>query len=377
VRARDEDPDSGPASPLTVLLVGDPLAPVGPDALGGAEQILSLLDEALVASGHRSIVIAPDGSVCRGRLVATPLPRAPRDDAALRRASLWHRATITRALRDHAIDVVHLHGADFERHLPGAGPPVLVTLHRPATFYAPSVFRLERPATFLHGVSASQTAELPEDAFLLPPIVGGVALDRAAVRAHKQGFALALGRVCPEKGYHLALAAAARARVGLLLAGGVYPSVAHERYFREAIAPRLGGGAWFLGPIGGARKRRLLAGARCLLVPSLVAEASSLVAMEALASGTPVIAFRRGALPEMVEHGATGFLVDDVEEMADAIRAAESIDPLACRRAAEERFAAGRMTRAYVETYARVIRAARCASRITARIDPRGRAAGE
>jgi hypothetical protein len=103
-----------------------------------------------------------------------------------------------------------------------------------------------------------------------------------------------------------------------------------------------------------ARKRRLLAAARCLVVPSLVAETSSLVAMEALASGTPVIAFRSGALPEIVEDGRTGFLVDGVAEMADAMRRASEIDPEACRRAARERFTAERMCGEYLALYERL-----------------------
>jgi glycosyltransferase involved in cell wall biosynthesis len=376
MRADGRAPDDPGAQPLSVLLVGYPLASVGPDAVGGAEQILSILDHALVAAGHRSLVIAPEGSVCRGELLATPLPHGPFDDRAKARAQRWHRAAITCALRDERVDIVHLHGVDFDRYLPDPGPPVLATLHLPAAFYPPAVFRLERPATFLHGVSASQTASFPEDAFLLPEIPNGVVLERFRFRESKRGFALALGRICPEKGYHLALDAAARAGVALLIGGSVYPYEAHERYFREAVQPRLGAFGRFLGPVGGARKRRLLAAARCLVIPSLVAETSSLVAMEALASGTPVVAFRRGALPEIVEHGVTGFLVDDAAEMADAILAAEMIDPCACRCAAEDRFAAPRMVQAYVETYRRVIQAARCASEVAAIIDPPRRAAG-
>jgi glycosyltransferase involved in cell wall biosynthesis len=369
------DAPSGAASPLSILLVASPFAPVGPDAVGSAEQLVSLLDEALAAAGHRSIVIAPEGSVTRGVHLATQLPRGPFREAAAEHARRRHRATIARALREHRVDLVHLHGADFERYLPAPGLPVLVTLHLPPAFLPAAIFRIERPATFLHPVSVAQAAACPEDAFLLPPIAHGVAVERYRLQVTKRGFALAIGRVSPEKGYHLGLAAAARAATPVLLAGTVRPLAGHERYFREAIAPRLGGMARFLGPVGGARKRRLIAAARCLLVPSLVAEPSSLVAMEALASGTPVVAFRRGALGEIVEHGVTGFLVDDVEGMADGIRAVEMIEPAMCRRAAEERFSAARMGREYLATYASVISAARCAAALTDG-GPQDRAAG-
>src|SRR5689334_2411765 len=114
----------------------------------------------------------------------------------------------------------------------------------------------------------------------------------------------------------------------------------------------------FHGSVGMEQKRRLLTGARCLLAPSLVAETSSLVAMEALACGTPVVAFPAGALPEIVEHGRTGFIVENAHEMAQAIHLARAIDPRVCRRAARERFSAHRMTADYLARYERLARGA-------------------
>jgi len=172
----------------------------------------------------------------------------------------------------------------------------------------------------------------------------------------RRGFALALGRICPEKGFHVAIEAAKRARAKLILAGEIFPYAAHQAYYREEIAPRLNGERRFVGPVGFARKRRLLNQARCLLVPSLVAETSSLVSMEALACGTPVIAFPSGALAEIVEHGRTGFLVRDEAEMAEAIRAVRGLKAEDCRGAARERFSADRMVERYFDAYRAIAR---------------------
>jgi glycosyltransferase involved in cell wall biosynthesis len=131
----------------------------------------------------------------------------------------------------------------------------------------------------------------------------------------------------------------------------VFGYAAHRDYFDAEIRPRLDRRRRFLGPLGFRAKRRLLAAARCLAVPSLAPETSSLVAMEALACGTPVVAFPSGALAEIVEPGRTGFLVSDEREMAAAMLEAGRLDPAACREAALERFSVERMTSRYLERY--------------------------
>ena len=137
----------------------------------------------------------------------------------------------------------------------------------------------------------------------------------------------------------------------MILAGEVFPYQEHLSYFQREIVPRLDATRKYVGAADAKKKRELLARASALLVPSLVAETSSLVSMEALASGTPVIAFPVGAIPELIEHGKTGYLVKGVREMASAIRRRTKLKSRDCREAAEERCDQYRMVRNYFALY--------------------------
>jgi glycosyltransferase involved in cell wall biosynthesis len=341
---------------LTILSVAFPLTPVSRAAAGGAEQVLSTIDRALTALGHHSIVIACQGSDVAGTLVATPAPTRTIDDELRREAQAAHRKAIAMALREWRVDVVHMHGMDFDRYLPEPGVPVLATLHLPTAWLAPEAIWPSRPDTYIHPVSPSQAAHLPHSSHVLPPIVNGVDIDGLARRVRRGTFALFIGRICPEKGVHYAIEAARLADCPLFVAGRVFDYELHHEYFRREVVSKLDRIRRFIGPIGWGRKRHLLSSARCVLVPSTAAETSCLVAMEALACGTPVVAFASGALPDIVEHGRTGFVVSNSREMADAIVACGCIDPNACRQAARERFSAHRMVREYVGAYRQLAR---------------------
>ncbi|TMJ25562.1 MAG: glycosyltransferase family 4 protein [Alphaproteobacteria bacterium] len=336
---------------LAVLSIAFPFARVSPDSVGGAEQILSALDQALVAGGQQSIVVAQEGSQVAGKLI--PMPRLNGTISELARAEIWarYRTAINQVLSAHRIDVIHCHGIDYNHYLPRPGAPLLATLHLPIEWYAPDALVPRRPQTWLHGVS---TVQRLAGQYVLPPIENGVPIERLSARHGKRRFALILGRICAEKGVHLAILAAKKADIPLLIAGEVFSYGPHLRYFEDEVRPLLDSQRRFIGPIAFARKRRLLTAARCLLVPSVVAETSSLVAREALACGTPVIGFPNGALTQVVEPGRTGFLVQSVEAIARAIHDCDGLDPLLCRKAAAERFSDRRMIGEYFMRYERL-----------------------
>jgi glycosyltransferase involved in cell wall biosynthesis len=336
---------------MTVLNVSYPLAQVSFGTPGGAEQVLATIDEALVRAGHRSLVLAPEGSRCSGLLLPTTALPSKLDDAARHNLQEQHRDALERALAKFQVDVVHLHGLDFLGYLPDPGVPVIATLHLPPSWYAAEIFQIERPETYLVCVSRSQVEACPPHGRIERVIQNGVPLERFREGRAKSSYVLGLGRVCQEKGFDRAMDAASAAGVPFLLAGTAFGYPAHLAYFDQEIRPRLKNGHRFLGQVGLRRKQHLLAGAKCVLIPSLVPETSSLVAMEAMACGTPVVAFPSGALPELIDHGRTGFLVHDVKEMAEAIQAVDTLDPATCRREAENRFSADRMFEQYLQLY--------------------------
>src|SRR4051812_9492066 len=166
VRARER--------PLSILGVGYPCAPVSLDAVGGAEQVLAILDRELTEMGHVSTVISCEGSRVRGQLFTTPLPAGSLDDASRRRAQAWCGQAIASVLRETKPDVVHLHGVDFASYLPPEGAAVLATLHLPSSFYPADVFALRRRRTYLNCVSATQRRTCPNVPAMLANVANGV-----------------------------------------------------------------------------------------------------------------------------------------------------------------------------------------------------------
>src|SRR5262249_34676222 len=203
-------------------------------------------------------------------LIALPAARGPLDEAALQQGRAVCRRTAMQTLAQHDVDVAHFHGLDFFHYLPAPGLPVLTTLHLPIGWYPEAALRPLRPDSWFNCVSASQHSAVADNPHMLAPIGNGVDVERLEVQRDPKGFALVITRICPEKGIHLAIDAAALAGVPIVIAGEIFPYAAHQTYFDQEIAPRLGAACRFVGPVDFARKRQLLAPARCLLIAKLV-----------------------------------------------------------------------------------------------------------
>ncbi|MBV9675932.1 MAG: glycosyltransferase family 4 protein [Acidobacteriaceae bacterium] len=336
---------------LSILSVGYPLLPVSVDAAGGAEQILALLEQSLVQGGHRSLVVAAEGSKVCGELITTPAVNGEMTEEVRQEAQEAHRLAIRETLEKYEVDLIHFHGLDFYAYLPESPIPKLATLHLPLDWYPDEIFEL--PGIQLNCVSQMQAHSVPDKkrVFVVP---NGIDTKKFCANGAHTGPLLWLGRICPEKGVHLALEVAHQLNLPLTVAGPVHAFREHQTYFREYVEPLLDDQRQWIGAVGMRQKISLLAQARALLIPSLVPETSSLVAMEAISSGTPVVAFCSGALPEVVEDGVTGFIVEGQAQMAEAIGRLHEISSSMCRARAAKRFSMECMVARYMELYHRL-----------------------
>jgi glycosyltransferase involved in cell wall biosynthesis len=339
---------------LNVLNVAYPFAEVDNEATGGAEQILASLDRALVSAGHHSVVLACRGSNVAGELVDIEVPKGPLTEPVRELVRFRYREIVDRLASHGGFDLVHFHGVDCASYVSDHGRAI-VTLHLPTSFYDPSLWSQQNARLVF--VSQAQQEANPFLAGRGQVIANGIDLENfhpATPAKGSERYFLGLGRICPEKGFHLALQAAHAVDASFVLAGRVFPYPEHAQYFAEAIAPLLDGRRHFVGPVSGAGKARLLAQATALVVPSLVPETSSLVTMEALASGTPAIVSTEGALPGLVEPGKTGWVAATQEELQQAFLRADELDRRLCRSQAEQRFDRAGMVAKYLELYEHV-----------------------
>jgi glycosyltransferase involved in cell wall biosynthesis len=340
-----------------ILYVAYPLLPVSENSAGGAEQILITLEREMVGRGHRVAVAASDGSCVAGQLIVTGQAAEQLDQYQTRaeehsRRILEHLAGAPSA---GPYDVVHDQSGDFWRHATACPVPMLATLHLPRAFYPPELFAALPSHLFLNCVSQAQARTFSDLPQMTGVVRNGVDLERFPLIRKKDRYLLWVGRICEEKGVHVAIEVARQTGRPLVLAGQIYPFSYHRRYYERCVRPHLeSGNVKFIDAPGFAQKVKLLAHAHAVLVPSLCDETSSLISLEAMACGTPVVAFRRGGIPEIVADGETGFVVDTAAQMAAAVERAGEISPDACRRRVQSHFTAQRMAEDYEQLYARI-----------------------
>jgi glycosyltransferase involved in cell wall biosynthesis len=325
---------------------------VPPRTYGGTELIVGLVTDELVARGHDVTLFATGDSRTSARLHSvTPQPvrYGSRTADGLHHAEYLQLANAQAcflAAAQGAFDLVHNHaGVEGMVLAATSATPVVSTMHNPFSPRTGPIW--DAYPWFHHAVSAASAATFPSRGALAPILHG---IDVAAVRPDvarrdpwdPDRYLLFLGRFSPAKGADRAIEAARIAGRRLILAGKVDPTdISHVR---TAVEPWLDGDRIrTVGEVGGSTKHDLIAGADALLFPIEWDEPFGLVMVEALAAGTPVIGFRRASVPEVIENGVTGFVVNGVQEMADAIDRLGDIDRADCRRSAEERFTVGRM----------------------------------
>jgi glycosyltransferase involved in cell wall biosynthesis len=329
---------------------------VPPTGYGGIEAVVSLLADGLAADGHDVTLFASGDSRTDAELVSV-FDSAQPHRIGTTSAELLH--TLTCFEQAGRFDVV----SDHTGPLAGAigclvGTPVVHTVHGPIDGEDGEIYRklaAVTPRLSLISLSLSQRRPAPD----LPwagNCPNGLDIDAYPPGEHRGDYLLFLGRMSPDKGADRAIEVARAAGMPLRIAAKCREP-AEQEYFSSAVEPLLGDGIEFLGEVSNGEKIELLRDARATLFPIDWEEPFGLVMLESMACGTPVLATRRGAVPEVVEDGVTGIVVDDYRDMADALTDALGLDPAACRRAVEERFSPERMVEAYVEVFEQLVSA--------------------
>jgi glycosyltransferase involved in cell wall biosynthesis len=347
------------ADPLRIAIVAPPWITVPPPGYGGIETVVDLLCEALVSRGHEVTLFAAPGSRSAARVY--PLLEDAHPDeigSSLHEsdhvACAWGQIDLA-ADQGVSFDVLHDHsGFTALAMADRVDVPVVHTIHGPFVRDTTRFYRRHGHKALLVAISRTQAQSAPAGVRISAVVPNPIAVDRWPLRSEKQDYLLWIGRMDPVKGAHRAIEAARLASRTLVLAGPV--QTGQQEYFRERVEPHIDGRrVHYVGEVAGVAKRELYANAAALLMPVRWREPFGMVMVEALACGTPVIAFPEGAAAEIVIEGENGVLVADEVEMARAVAQIGSIDPARCRASVADRYDISVTAAGYERVYRQAI----------------------
>lgn len=342
---------------MRVGLLAPPWVPVPPPQYGGTEAVVDRLARGLVDAGHDVLLFAPGESTCPVPTVSGTLPARPQQ-IGVTTVELAHVITGHDSLS--GCDIVHDHtlaGPAIGRR-PGA-PPMVTTSHGPFTPEVSDVYRSFAARVPIIAISRSQAVEASLEGIEVTAVIHHGLDPHEVTRGHGQGgYLLFLGRMHPHKGVDVAVRVARAAGMPLRIAAKMREP-AEQSWFEQCVKPLLGQDIDYVGEPGRAEALSLLQGASALVNPIKWPEPFGLVMVEALAAGTPVLAFPNGAAPEIIEDGITGFLCADERAMVARVGDVAGLDRLACRQAVLSRFSTARVVEEHLAVYEHVIAAAR------------------
>lgn len=335
---------------LRIGMIAPITHPYPPPGYGPWERVAHDLTEALVAAGHEVTLFAAGTAVTAAELVATVPDVHVAGSLDPRLAETEHIAAAIEVAAGGGLDVVHshlhVHVLPYTRLV---GCPVVTTLHGAGWDRAHHRLLLRYAEQPFVSLSHAERAFLPELNYVAT-IPNGIRADDFPIGAGAGGYLAFVGRIAPEKAVEDAIAVAELVGRPLRIAGIIEPR--HSNYFEGTIAPRLRpGDIEYVGSLGRGEVARFVGDAAGLLMPLRWDEPFGLVVVESLATGTPVIAWRRGAMAEIVRPGVTGHLVDSVDEAVEAVSHLDDLDRTACRNDVLARFSDTAMAAGYEDVY--------------------------
>jgi len=349
------DPAVNGSDRLRIMLVAPPMLPVPPPTYAGTERVVAALGDELHRRGHHVALVAAGDSAVAYELIPT-VDRSLWSTGFSGEIAGYVQHTIAIAWREaDRFDIVHAHleshGFPFARH---SRTPVITTLHgRLDAPGLPELLAVHRDVPLV-AVSESQRRFFPDQRWVAT-IHHGLPLATMPFGEAPGGYLAFVGRVTAEKGVREAVELSRRTGIRLRVAAKVHLP-AEWRHYEEVVQPAVEAGEIdFLGEVGPRERDPLYAGALATVMLGAWPEPFGLVAIESMAAGTPVIARRAGALTETIEHGVTGFLVDDVSEAVLAVQRVPGLDRRRIRELTVERFSPARMTDAYERAYRAVL----------------------